>query len=119
VAYWDTGTFAVGVAGPVLQGCWGDAYLLDDYAADDADCLTVVGVQAPVEQFALWAAQWMRHQLRRPVVHENWMRAGKVVGRRWYLGDGGEGLSREGAVWQRHLPGTLVTAEQVRGASTL
>jgi hypothetical protein len=58
----------------LLQGAWGDDYLLDDWTGDLEEDLTVAGVAATPEQFAEWTAGWFARQLRRPVYRDEWSR---------------------------------------------
>ena len=53
-----------------LVGEWGDLYLLDNHGRFPDD-LSVEGVDARPEQYARFAAGWLRRQLLRPVCRAN------------------------------------------------
>lgn len=95
VAFWTDGPWAAQAPGPVLHGAWSDTRLGDNHDGNDPECLTVIGVEAPPEQHATWAAQWMRHQLERPVVRDDWIRGERTVASRWVLDDTGLELHQE------------------------
>jgi hypothetical protein len=98
VAYWTSGPY-----GQALQGAWGDDYLMDDHDGNNPEDLTVVGVQAAVEQYAAWAADWLLRQLQRPVVRHEWLRDGRVVAATWLLEDTGRVLYKTGVSPRRLL----------------
>lgn len=112
VAFWTTPACATSAERPTLQGAWGDTYLGDDYAADDPECLTVVGVDATPEQHARWALAWIRRQLDRPVVREEWTRGARTVATRWVLDDTGAVLHSRGMVRLRRRPADRRTRER-------
>lgn len=91
IAYWTGGPF-----GQALHGVWGDNYLMDDHDGNDPEDLTVVGVRATAEQYAAWAADWLVHQLERPVVRHEWLRGGRVAAATWRLEDTGRVLGKTG-----------------------
>jgi len=57
IGFWTGGPWAERSGGFILQGVWGDNHPLDDYDANDPECLTVAGVDAGPEQHATWAAE--------------------------------------------------------------
>lgn len=83
VGYWTDGPY-----GTAVEGQWGDDHLLDDHTYS-SDGLTVIGLDAAPEVFALFAAGWLHRQLLRPVHRHGWLKGGKVVASRWQLGDSG------------------------------
>lgn len=86
-----------------LQGEWGTDYLLDDHTGNSPECLTVRGVTASPSEIARFAADWMRTQLQRPLVREEWMRGEAVIATRWRFLDTGHVLAREAISLRRLL----------------
>ena len=81
-----------------LEGAWaGGAYLLDDHDGNSAECLTVRGTRSTPQEFARFAAEWIRLQLDRSVIREEWIRRGEVVATTWRLSDTKRVLAREGS----------------------
>lgn len=97
LGFWTGGPWAGRSGGYVLQGAWGGNHLLDLHDGDDPECLTVIGLQASPESHAVWAAQWLLRQLRRPIVREEWLLNGQVVAHTCRLSDTGTVLSRHGS----------------------
>ena len=91
VGYWQHGHYGHG-----LEGEWGCEHLLDSHR-NDADGLTVVGLDARPEDFADWAADWLYRQLLRPRERQEWLRGGRVVASRTRLADSGLVLFTEGS----------------------
>lgn len=112
LGFWTSPACATSAERPTLQGAWSDHYHGDDYAADDPECLTVVGVDATPEQHARWALAWMRRQLDRPVVREEWTRGARTVATRWVLDDTGAPLGSRGMVRLRRRPADRRTRER-------
>ncbi|MEH0842934.1 hypothetical protein V6U81_11170 [Micromonospora sp. CPCC 205711] len=66
-----------------VTGCLGDHYLMDSYAADDPDCLTLRDPDP--DRCAAAAVEWLTDHLTRPVVRDEWWHAGMVVRQRWHF----------------------------------
>jgi hypothetical protein len=77
---------------------------------EDASGLFVSGVAASAEQCALWTAEWLERQLRRPVVRREWDRPVSGASRllpahsksvavvEWWFSDTEEMLSTTGSL---------------------
>lgn len=88
--------FYVYPTGLALEGSWGSRYLLHDFDPSDPDCLVVRGVPVEPEQMADWAAIWLRTQLSRPLIREEWVKGNNVTFCRWVLEDSGKVLAAHG-----------------------
>lgn len=81
VAYWpDREGF------PLLSGEWGDDHLLEGQGHDEGDLLIKGVALSPIE-CAEKAAAWLKDQLHRPLVREDWTRKGTVITSKWILDD--------------------------------
>ncbi|WP_461190062.1 hypothetical protein [Arthrobacter sp. Z4-13] len=81
IAYWPDQAGA-----PRVSGEWGDDHLLEGQGHDEGDLL-VEGVELSPEVCAEKATAWLKDQLHRPLVREDWIRRGKVIKSKWVLGD--------------------------------
>lgn len=82
VGFWDNRP-----DGPLLEGEWGNSYVLDSSIGDGE--LRVVGVDATPSEYGLMAAHWFAKQLSRPVERLDWLRHDHVISSRWRLADTG------------------------------
>ncbi len=96
--------------GLALEGSWGSRYLLHDFDPSDPDCLVVRGVPVDAEQMADWAALWLRNQLSRPLIREEWVKGNNVTFCHWVLEDSGKVLAEHG----RKRFGTHKEADRVK-----
>lgn len=100
------------VGPPRLVGEWGDKYLLDNHGRYPDD-LSVEGVHATPEEFADFAVEWLRRQLRRHVDAQEWCRGSSVVGTQWRFVDTGGVLATDGG-WFRRLRRLQPRSRRVR-----
>ena len=98
---------------PTLRGEWADGDWFDG-PLGLANDLVVNGIDAPPAQYARWAAEWLRGQLSRSIVRQEWdeqptsffgPRPGvpRVASRRWVFGDGEDVLDQNGSWFGRSL----------------
>jgi hypothetical protein len=71
---------------PLVSGEWGDDHLLEGQGHDEGDLL-IKGVALSPTECAEKAAAWLKDQLHRPLVREDWIRRGKVIKSKWILDD--------------------------------
>lgn len=76
--------------------------------------MSVGGMTLEPKTAADLAAAWLRDQLSRPIIREDWLaRSGRVVASCWRLADNGRVLAREGS-WSRRTfqrVGRVTTAQ--------
>lgn len=96
---WDRGS---------LGGYWGDAYLFDDWDANDPEALVVRGIELDEVRAASLTLSWLAEQLRRPVELREWRKGDRVVAQRWLLADTGSVIRQRGSWVARRGPVSAV-----------
>lgn len=93
-----------------LGAYWGCSHLWDDYDEQDPEHLCVPISEVAPEDAAERAAQWLRVQLRRPLVRQEWHRRGRSAARRWVLTDTGTVIGSRGWMFRhgRRAPDRVV-----------
>ncbi len=93
-----------------LGAYWGCSHLWDDYDERDPEHLCVPTSGVAPEDAAERAAQWLREQLRRPLVRQEWDRRGRPAARRWVLADTGTVIGSRGWMFrhERRTPDRVV-----------
>jgi len=110
VGYWPPD----GPYGHALEGEWGDKYLLDSHVYG-RNGLTVFGLDASPEQFGVWAANWLRHQLQRPIERRDWLDGdGNVTATRFVLANSEFVLRQTGFSLVRRFRRSPDRVERVR-----
>lgn len=99
---------------PTLRGEWANEYVFDALSATDFD-LVVNGVDASPAQYGHWAADWLRRQLSRPIMRQEWdeqphsilvrgdSSVRRVSSRRWVFDDTNDTLDEDGSWFGRWL----------------
>jgi hypothetical protein len=83
-----------------LGAYWGCSHLWDDYDKRDPEHLCVPTSGVAPEDAAERAAQWVKEQLRRPLVRQEWDRRGRTAARRWVLTDTGRVIGSRGSMFR-------------------
>lgn len=98
LAFWTDAAYP-----DLLEGSWGDANRPFDGgpAGDQREDLRVSGVSISPSLAGQLAASWVRTQLGRSLVREDWIRGDEVLASRWSFSDTGRELTRRGISWRR------------------
>ncbi len=84
-----------------LGGYWGCSHLWDEYDERNPEHLCVPNSGVEPEDVAEGAANWLRAQLHRPLVRQEWDRRGRAAARRWVLTDTGTVIGSRGWLFRR------------------